>query len=84
MEPKERTQEIRRLKDFIAEQESRKSELIGRQKELHKRLKDEFGVDTVEEAEVEHSRLCDELEKVRKELSKSSEELDKLIREMGE
>lgn len=75
---------LKRLAEFKAELDRRrqtKSRLEGSYDNLMKRLKDEFGVDSIEAAEAEIERCRKEAEKAEHEREECAVELETMIRE---
>lgn len=68
------TDVLERLKKIKTEAESRQREhdrLQGQRDQLRKRLKDEFGLDSLKDANAEADRLVDEVDRLEKELEKA-------------
>lgn len=67
--------DLNNLKDEIASSKEKLSKLKGREEELMKRLKSEFGLSSLEAAQKKIGKDTDQLEKIREEIETEYKEL---------
>ena len=70
------------IKDKIQKAKIEKAKIEGSDKELYQTLKDRFGCETIEEAEIKLSEMEIESDKLEKEIEKGTQELDSEIKKL--